>query len=42
MQMFNNINDMYYKMVYDIMRGGSSEEVNGTREVLDRVYRLYW
>lgn len=40
MQMFNNINDMYYKMVYDIMRGGSSQEVNGTREVLDRVYRL--
>lgn len=37
---YNNIDDMYYNMIYDVMRGDDSELVYGTREVRDHVYRL--
>ena len=40
MKIFDNINDMYYQMAYDIMRGPDSEFVYGTREIRDEVYRL--
>ena len=40
MKIFDNINDLYYQMAYDIMRGPDSEFVYGTREIRDEVYRL--
>lgn len=40
MKIFDSINDMYYQMAYDIMRGPDSEFVYGTREIRDEVYRL--
>lgn len=40
MKEFDCINDMYYSMIYDIMRGPNSEYVYGTKEIRDSVYRL--